>query len=211
MDVIFKGLMAAESRTRQTSFLTRGPLIHSHRDHLPESDPFWHCNPLSVWTDDDIWAYIRRFNVPYSPLYDVFWEERIDGSVPDPDCPGALLMEYRTERHYIPRNGCMACGTDLLFNNNHLSSLRRTHPEAWRVFMKRGLADEIRKLQQCKRNGQYCIFDALDTRTVMLAHPCAFDSLDGVVMEELFYDGNLTEYDPDADTAPLTQEATQKK
>lgn len=54
VDVIFKGLMAAESRTRQTNFLSRGYLFESKRDHLPEGDSFWHCNPLSIWTDDDI-------------------------------------------------------------------------------------------------------------------------------------------------------------
>ena len=59
VDVIFKGLMAAESRTRQTNFCTRGYLFESHRDHLPKGDSFWHCNPISIWTDDDIWAYIR--------------------------------------------------------------------------------------------------------------------------------------------------------
>jgi len=33
VDVIFKGLMAAESRPRQTNFVTRGYLFESHRDH----------------------------------------------------------------------------------------------------------------------------------------------------------------------------------
>ena len=99
----------------------------------------------------------------------------------------------------IPRNGCMACGTDLLFKSNHLSSLRVTHPTAWKVFMERGLADEIRKLQQCKRKGgQYAIFDAWKTEDILRFHPCAFDSLSGVVMEDMFSDGELTDYDPDA-------------
>lgn len=76
VDVIFKGLMAAESRTRQTNFITRGYLFESHRDHL-KGDSFWHCNPLSIWTDDDIWAYIHRFNVPYATLYDMGWTDKI--------------------------------------------------------------------------------------------------------------------------------------
>jgi 3'-phosphoadenosine 5'-phosphosulfate sulfotransferase (PAPS reductase)/FAD synthetase len=73
VDVIFKGLMASESRSRQTNFITRGYLFKSHRPHLggENGDPFWHSNPLSIWTDDDIWAYIKRFNIPYSSLYDM--------------------------------------------------------------------------------------------------------------------------------------------
>lgn len=180
VDVIFKGLMAAESRTRQTNFCSRGYLFESRRDHLPEEDSFWHCNPISIWTDEDIWAYIQRFDVPYSPLYDMSWE----------DAEG--------EHHKIPRNGCMACGTDLLFPNNHLSMLRHTHPKAWEVFMRRGLADEILKLQRAKRNGQYSIFDYIgDTRYLIDSRPCAFDRIDTIVLDEMVMDQGMVEYDPE--------------
>lgn len=208
VDVIFKGLMAAESRTRATSFLTRGPLFRAHRKHLPESDPFWHCSPLSLWTDDDIWDYIRRFKVPYSPLYDMFWEEKRYKVIPDPESPFGFREEPDNIKHYIPRNGCMACGTDFLFKNNHLATLRRTHPQAWEVFMKRGLADEIMNLQKCKRNGQYCIFDHFrgGSEYLLEHHPCAFDDLEGVVVGAMFADEGLTEYDPDAETTPLSPE-----
>lgn len=180
VDVIFKGLMAAESRTRRTNFATRGYLFESHRDHLPAGDSFWHCNPISIWTDDDIWAYIRRFHVPYSPLYDVGWKDE-DG-----------------DWHTIPRNGCMACGTDLLFPNNHLATLRRTHPKAWEVFMRRGLADEILKLQRAKRNGQYSIFDYIsNTDYLISSRPCTFDRIDDLVMVEMTKDAGMLEYDPE--------------
>ena len=182
VDVIFKGLMASESRTRQTSFLTRGPLIRSHRDHLPASDPFWHCNPLSVWTDDDIWAYIHRFGVPYSPLYDMEWTDESG------------------ERRRIPRNGCIACGTDLLYPNNHLAALRHTHPTAWKVFMKRGLAAEIQKLQRVKRGGQMSVLDFIGDTDYLIDHrPCAFDRIDKLVLEDFAAEAENLEYDPDAE------------
>lgn len=182
VDVIFKGLMAAESRTRQTNFCTRGYLFESHRDHLPAGDSFWHCNPISIWTDDDIWAYIRRFDVPYSPLYDMGWT----------DGQGTF--------HSIPRNGCMACGTDLLFPNNHLATLRQTHPLAWKVFMKRGLAREIQNLQLKKRNGQFTILDLTYDVDFLVDHrPCAFDRIDQVVLSELTGDPGATDYDPEED------------
>lgn len=30
-------------------------------------------NPLLEWTQDDVWAYIRTFGVPYNPLHDHFY------------------------------------------------------------------------------------------------------------------------------------------
>lgn len=183
VDVIFKGLMAAESRTRKTNFCTRGYLFESHRDHLPKEDSFWHCNPISVWTDDDIWEYIRRFDVPYSPLYDMGWAE-------EDYCDG--------ETYKIKRNGCMACGTDLLFPQNHLATLRRTHPKAWEVFMRRGLADEILKLQRAKRNGQYSVFDYIGSTDYLIdSRPCAFDRIDTIVLDDLTENQGMTEYDPE--------------
>lgn len=67
--------------------------------------------------------------------------------------------------------------------------------------MRRGLADEIMKLQRYKRNGQYCIFDNFRGGSGYLLehHPCAFDDLEGVVVGAMFSDSGLTEYDPDAE------------
>lgn len=179
VDVIFKGLMAAESRSRQTNFITRGYLFKSHRDHLG-SDPFYHCNPLSIWTDDDIWQYIRDYDCPYSPLYDMGWSNW-DGTT-----------------HCIKRNGCMGCATDLLYPNNHMATLRRTHTSWWNLFMTRGMGDEIRKLQQVRTDGQCSIFDIFSTKRLIEERPCAFDRIDKVVMfddtcneELLLYDAEV--------------------
>lgn len=186
VDVIFKGLMAAESRTRKTNFCSRGYLFESHRDHLPEGDSFWHCNPISIWTDDDIWDYIHRFDVPYSPLYDMGWEDE------------------NGEYHKIPRNGCMACGTDLLYPNNHLATLRRTHPTAWKAFMKSGLAAEMRNLQQAKRGGQMSVMDFIgDANYLVDTRPCAFDRIDRLVLEDLAKDSGAAEYDPEDDSSAV--------
>ena len=167
VDVIFKGLMAAESRTRATNFSTRGYLFESHRDHLPEGHSFWHCNPLSIWTDDDIWEYIHRYSVPYSPLYDKTY-----------------IAADGTEKK-IPRNGCMACGTDLLFPNNHMATLRRTHPQAWRTFMLKGMAAEIQKLQQAKRGGQLALTDYESAEVLVIWQPCVFDRIDKLILGSL--------------------------
>lgn len=180
VDVIFKGLMAAESRSRQTNFISRGYLFESHRPHLGE-DPFYHCNPLSIWTDDDIWDYIRLFQVPVSPLYDIGWT----------DSEGVW--------HSIQRNGCMGCGTDLLYPNNHMAMLRRTHPNWWKLFMGRGMGDEIRKLQMERKNGQMTILWFMDTKELIESRPCAFDRIDRVVLADDTLDQNMLDYDPEED------------
>ncbi len=179
VDVIFKGLMAAESHTRETNFLSRGYLFESKRPHL-KGDSFFHCNPISIWTDEDIWKYIHKFNVPYSSLYDIGW------------------MDEEGVFHKIKRNGCMGCGTDLLFPNNHMATLRRTHPTPWKTFMKKGMAEEIWKLQREKRGGQLSVFDYMsDTNYLVDNRPCAFDRIDTLVMDDLTGDQEVMEYDSD--------------
>ena len=178
VDVIFKGLMAAESRSRQTNFISRGYVFKSSRPHL-KGDPFYHCNPLSTWTDDDIWEYIKLFDVPCSEIYKMGWTDA-DGTY-----------------HKIPRNGCMGCGTDLLYPNNHMAILRHTHPKAWKLFKGKGMAEEIRKLQMAKRNGQMSVLDFIaDTDFLIENRPCAFDRIDQLVLGEMRTDEGLMEYDP---------------
>jgi len=168
VDVIFKGLMASESRAREMNFVTRGYLFRSHRPHLggKGGDPFWHCNPISIWTDSDIWTYIRRFNVPYADLYDMGWTDK-DGKF-----------------HKIKRNGCIGCATDLLYPKNHMSMLRRTHPKQWEIFMRRGMAEEIQKIQLAIRDRQLSLFDVYDAKDLLDIRPCIFDRVDQLVLED---------------------------
>lgn len=180
VDVIFKGLMAAESRTRQTNFISRGYLFESHRDHLRD-DSFWHCNPISIWTDDDIWEYIKRFNVPYSELYNMGFTDK-DGTY-----------------HKIKRNGCMGCGTDLLYPNNHMAMLRRTHPKQWMAFMKNGMATEIQKIQIARRNGQLSILDLYEANELLEIRPCAFDRIDKLILGDDTWEEESMAFDPDAE------------
>lgn len=179
VDVIFKGLMAAESRTRQTNFVTRGYLFQSHRPHLGK-DPFWHCNPLSIWTDDDIWAYIQRFNVPYAPLYDMGWTDK------------------DSHFHKIKRNGCMGCATDILYPNNHMAMLRRTHQKQWMAFMRNGLAGELQKVRFAMQNGQMSLMDVFDTDYLLENRPCIFDRVTDVVLDDETLIDEPEIFDPDA-------------
>ena len=180
IDVIFKGLMAAESRTRKINFCTRGYLFKSHRPHLggENGDPFYHCNPISIWTDDDIWSYIRKFNVPYAPLYDMGWTDK-NGT-----------------HHKIKRNGCMGCATDLLYPNNHMAMLRRTHQKQWEAIMRKGMANEMQNIQIALRNGQMSMFDVYCADDLMDVRPCIFDRVDKFVLEDETLDEQLV-FDPE--------------
>ena len=187
VDVIFKGLMASESHSRLTSFATRGHSFASHRPHIKDG-AFWHINPIALWTDADVWAYIHKYGLEYSPLYDIEYE-----------------AEDGTKQH-IKRNGCIMCGTDIQYKDNHLSVLRQTHPRAWEVCMERfGYREELYKLFRLKRNAN--IFDSFtdkgtsarmiakfgSTKALFDSRPCAFDEFGELV--DLTGTGLDNEYD----------------
>lgn len=68
------------------------------------------CTPMSIWTDEDVWEYIRRFNLPYCKIYDMGYD----------------------------RTGCVFCmfGAHLDKEPNRFQKLQRTHPDLWRYCMK---------------------------------------------------------------------------
>lgn len=176
IDVVMKGLMAEESHSRLLSFATRGYVFKSSRPHASE---FYHVSPIGIWRDEDIWEYIHRFNVQYSPLYDI---------------------EYTNTKGKcccIKRNGCVGCCTDIAFKDNHMSVLRQTHPKLWEHYMKSGLGDELMKLYRYKGNGRVNylsvarnISDAIDMR------PCAFDDLGERIVSDII---TSSKYDSEID------------
>ena len=176
VDVIMKGLMAEESHSRLLSFATRGYVFRSSRPHAPE---FYHVSPIGIWTDADIWEYIEKYGVPYSPLYDLTYVNR------------------KYEGCYVKRNGCVGCCTDIAFPDNHMSVLRQTHPHLWRHYMKSGLGEQLMKLEEYKNNGQLSFLliaddadDAVDRR------PCAFDRIgERIVKDEV----TSSDYDSETD------------
>lgn len=78
-------------------------------------------NPLQIWTDEDIWEYIRTYDVPYSPLYDVSWTDKAG------------------VEHKIQRNGCWGCATGILYKDNQITMIRHTHPKLHATLMKKGM------------------------------------------------------------------------
>ena len=187
VDVIFKGLMASESHSRMTSISTRGHIFASHRPHIKDG-AFYHVNPIALWTDEDIWEYIHKYDLKYSPLYDITY-----------------TTEDGREKH-IERNGCMLCGTDIQFKDNHLSVLRQTHPKAYEIGMEKfGYREELYKLFRIKKDKNILsaftddgtkarLLDRFgNMETLLHARPCVYDDFGELV--DLSGTGLDKEYD----------------
>jgi len=96
------GTTAAESALRQQKWLQYGFCNYDGKKAQ--------CTPMSVWTDADVWEYIRRYNLPYCKIYDMGYD----------------------------RTGCVFCmfGVHLEKEPNRFQKLQRTHPDLWRYCMK---------------------------------------------------------------------------
>lgn len=96
------GTMAVESRLRTQAWLRTG--CNAFENKRPISQP------LAFWFEKDIWDYIRRFNIPYSKIYD---------------------MGYQ-------RTGCIFCmfGCHLEKYPNRFQRLSQTHPKLYEYCMK---------------------------------------------------------------------------
>lgn len=91
------GEMAIESLGREKEYLKTG--CNAFNQGSPKS------KPLSFWTDSDIWAYIKKYNIRYSAAYD---------------------MGYK-------RTGCMFCMFNVHNEEqpNRFQLMQKTHPKLW--------------------------------------------------------------------------------
>ena len=158
IECVFLGILAKESRQRTFNFLEYGEFYYSKNQKIHK------CHPLSIWTDDDIWAYIRKYNLPYAKLYDMGYYDDFG--------------EYICHK----RNGCMFCGMDLKFEHNHLSIMRRTHPKIWNFLMiKKGLGKVLMSLRFAIDEHQFDMFEQMygykDVGEYLNRFPCVFDRI----------------------------------
>jgi len=95
------GTMAQDSKQRERTYLSKG--CNSFDGKNPRS------NPLSVWTEKDIWEYIKKYNIPTSPIYQ---------------------MGYC-------RTGCAFCmfGLHMEKHPNRFELMKQTHPQLYRYCM----------------------------------------------------------------------------
>ena len=115
------GLMAAESNLRKKLFL-RDECNAFHAKH-PQS------RPMIFWTDDDVWAYIKRFNLPYCNLYD----------------------------RGMKRTGCMFCMFGAHIDDSRFKALKEIYPNLYDYCMNKLELKKI--LSYVKNGGQPDLFD----------------------------------------------------
>jgi len=90
-----------------------------HRAMLTECNSFSGKDPMSrpmlFWLEEDVWAYIKKYNVEYAKCYDDY--VLADG--------GVVSGETRT--------GCMFCafGAHLEKGENRFQRMAKTHPKQW--------------------------------------------------------------------------------
>ena len=107
------GTMAGESDGRKRQYLKTGCNVFYETKSK--------SMPLSIWNESDIWEYIKKFNLPYSSIYD----------------KGAK------------RTGCMFCLFGAQFkNDNRFEILKANHPKIYDYCMNQlGLADVIKYIE----------------------------------------------------------------
>ncbi len=88
------GTMASDSHLRRQQYLRVGCNSYEGKQQ---------CKPLSFWLTEDVWAYIKKYNIKYSTIYD---------------------MGYRT-------TGCIFCafGAHLEDEPNRFQMMSWTHPK----------------------------------------------------------------------------------
>lgn len=97
----FNGMMASDSGPRKINHLKYGCNAFDLKE--PQS------RPLAIWTEADIWTYIKKHNIPYSKIYDKGYD----------------------------RTGCFACcfGCHMEEKNNNTNRfkiMQKSHPRLWK-------------------------------------------------------------------------------
>lgn len=108
----FIGTMASDSRIRKISYNRTG--CNSFLQGKEKSQP------LGFWLEEDIWDYIKEFNIPYSKIYD---------------------MGYS-------RTGCMFCmfGVHMEKEPNRFQRMEKTHPKQYDYCMNKLGCKKILKI-----------------------------------------------------------------
>lgn len=100
-----KGLDAWATGLRRDQWATRANIRKVDLDH--DHGGIVKLNPLADWTHEDVWDYIRKFDVPYNSLYDKGYT-----SIGCSSCTRAISAgeDARTGRWWWESNAPKECG-----------------------------------------------------------------------------------------------------
>jgi 3'-phosphoadenosine 5'-phosphosulfate sulfotransferase (PAPS reductase)/FAD synthetase len=146
----FIGTMANESRLRKTNWIRHG--CNAFNQKRPTSQP------LSFWTEQDIYHYIKKYNVPYCSVYsdiviDDCSNDTIDGQINMIDFLGCYDKDDRLKTTGCDRTGCIFCmfGCHLEKDPNRFQRLKQIHPRQYDYCINGGEYDESGKWQPSKQ------------------------------------------------------------
>ena len=122
------GTLAQESRLRQQKWIQNG--CNAFEGKRPTSQP------LSFWTEQDILHYIKKYDVPYCPVYgdiQVKAKSDVEGQMNLIDYLGSYEPEDLLETTGCNRTGCIFCmfGCHLEKEPNRFQRLKQTHPRQY--------------------------------------------------------------------------------
>lgn len=90
------GTKGIDSRLRMTNLQRYGETLSDR------------CTPLGIWSNDDIWAYIRNHKLPYCSIYDKGYDS----------------------------TGCIFCAFGIMQDRDRFLKLKATHPKQWEYCMR---------------------------------------------------------------------------
>ncbi len=106
--------MASESRLRKQQWIRHGCNIFDSNKPISK--------PLSFWTEQDVLAYIKEYNLPFASVY------------------GEIKQDEKGKYYTTgcSRTGCVFCayGAHLEKEPNRFQRLKQTHPKLWNYCMK---------------------------------------------------------------------------
>ena len=145
------GTQASESAQRKSQWLKHG--CNAFDKANPTSQP------LSFWTKQDIYHYVKKYNVPYVSVYgDIVIDEKADGEnvlegqINMIDYLGCYTQEDRLKTTGCDRTGCVYCafGCHLEAEPNRFQRLKETHPRQYEYCIGGGEYNEEGKWQPSK-------------------------------------------------------------
>ena len=121
--------MASESRLRYQQWIKNGCNAFDGKE--PKS------TPMSFWTEQDIYHYIKKYDIPYCSVYGDIrikqQEDVADGQINIIDYLGCYEQEDTLETTGCDRTGCIFCmfGCHLEKGPNRFQRLKETHPRQY--------------------------------------------------------------------------------
>lgn len=132
--------MASESMNRENAWFKNG--CNGFKSKNPQS------TPMAFWTEQDVLRYIKKFNVPYCPVYGEIRVKRspdaIEGQINLIDYLGEYKPEDTLETTGCDRTGCMFCAFGITQDGipNRFQRMKETHPKQYAYCVKGGAIRE---------------------------------------------------------------------